>query len=171
MAARPIVVVDVERGPRVRVVFAGDPLPENRRETLVPIRQERSVDLDLLEDASRNIEAFLRQQGYRAAAGAVRRARSASGEMVLTFTRRRGPLHRLASIEVDGNTARSPTRRHRAAARSCKPGEPFVDSRVGDRGRGRHRALPRARLRARRGQARGHRSARRGREGRAGIVR
>jgi outer membrane protein assembly factor BamA len=61
------VTVDVARGPRVRVVFAGDRLPENRRETLVPIRQERSVDLDLLEDASRNIESFLRDQGYRSA--------------------------------------------------------------------------------------------------------
>ena len=56
----------------MQVVFAGDPLPENRRDTLVPIRQERSVDLDLLEDASRNIESFLRQQGYRDAASALR---------------------------------------------------------------------------------------------------
>ena len=45
--------VDVKRGPRVRVVFAGDPLPENRRDSLVPIRQERSVDLDLLEIGKR----------------------------------------------------------------------------------------------------------------------
>ena len=44
------VTVNVEPGPRVRVVFAGDPLPENRRDTLVPIRAERSIDLDLLED-------------------------------------------------------------------------------------------------------------------------
>ena len=69
--------VDVDRGPRVRVVFAGDPLPAARRDTLVPIRQERSVDLDLLEDASRNIEAFLRQQGYRAATAPLRARSSA----------------------------------------------------------------------------------------------
>ena len=64
--------------------------PRTAATTLVPIRQERSVDLDLLEDASRNIEAFLRQQGYRAAeAPYVREERG--GEMVLTFTVTRGP--------------------------------------------------------------------------------
>ena len=110
---RPDLTVEVERGPRVRVVFAGDPLPENRRDTLVPIRQERSVDLDLLEDASRNIEAFLRQQGYRSAdARYVREERS--GEMVLTFTVERGPLHRLGVDRGDRQPVGA-ARRHRAA--------------------------------------------------------
>lgn len=119
--------ITVDRGPRVRVVFAGDALPENRRDTLVPIRQERSVDLDLLEDASRNIEAFLRTQGYRdAEAPYVREEKR--GEMVLTFTVRRGPLHRLASLDVTGNTAlpRSALEPLLALA----PGEPFSDLRV-----------------------------------------
>jgi phage gp36-like protein len=49
----------------VRVVYAGDPVPGGALESLVPIREERSVDEDLLEDASRNIEAYLRQRGYR----------------------------------------------------------------------------------------------------------
>lgn len=119
--------VNFERGPRVRVVFAGDPLPENRRDALVLIRQERSVDLDLLEDASRNIEAFLRQQGYRAAeAPYVREARS--GEMVLTFTVTRGPLHRLSSIDVVGNSQLP--RGDLTSLLPLKPDEPFVDSRV-----------------------------------------
>jgi outer membrane protein insertion porin family len=120
-------VVDVERGPRVRVVFAGDPLPENRREALVPIREERSVDLDLLEDASRNIETFLRQQGYRAADAPYVREEKA-GEMVLTFTVTRGPLHRLASIDVTGNSAIA--RADIQPLLALQPGEPFSDSRV-----------------------------------------
>lgn len=119
--------IDIERGPRVRVVFAGDPLPENRRDTLVPIRQERSVDLDLLEDASRNIEAFLRQQGYRAAeAPYVREAKA--GEMILTFTVSRGALHRLASIDVSGN--RAVPLSDLTPLMPLQPGEPFVDSRI-----------------------------------------
>ncbi len=117
----------VDRGPLVRVVFAGDPLPENRRNELVPVRQERSVDLDLLEDASRNIENFLRQQGYRTAeAPYVREERA--GEMVLTFTVKRGPLHRLASIEVAGNSAISSAQL--APLLALKPGEALVDSRI-----------------------------------------
>jgi outer membrane protein assembly complex protein YaeT len=126
-AALVDVTVHVARGRRVRVVFAGDPLPESRRATLVPIQQERSVDLDLLEDASRNIEAFLRQEGYRAAeATYVREDRG--GELVLTFTVKRGALHRLASIEVTGNTAIS--REEIAPLLSLKSQEPFADARI-----------------------------------------
>jgi outer membrane protein assembly complex protein YaeT len=119
--------VSVDRGPRVRVVFAGDALPENRRDTLVPIRQERSIDLDLLEDASRNIETFLRQQGYRTAEAPYVREEK-SGEMTLTFTVRRGPLHRLASIDVIGNVA--VPRSDLLPMLALTPGEPFFDSRV-----------------------------------------
>lgn len=121
------VVLNVDRGPLVRVVFAGDPLPENRRDELVPVRQERSVDLDLLEDASRNIENYLRQQGYRAGeATYVREERG--GEMVLTFTVRRGLLHRLASLEASGNAAVPRTDLEPLLV--LKPEEPLVDSRV-----------------------------------------
>jgi outer membrane protein assembly complex protein YaeT len=119
--------VTVARGPLVRVVFAGDPLPAGRRDALVPIRQERSVDLDLLEDASRNIEAYLRNEGYRSAtAPYVREERE--GQMVLTFTVARGPLHRLATIEVVGN--RLVPLADLQPVLPLKPGEPFVDSRV-----------------------------------------
>jgi len=119
--------IEVERGARVRVRFAGDPLPQDQQEALVPIRQERSVDLDLLEDASRNIEAFLRRQGYRNADVSYVREEK-GGEMLLTFTVSRGPLHRLASVEVVGNSA--------VAAADLAPmlqlhaGEPFVESQV-----------------------------------------
>ena len=83
--------LDVQPGPHVKVVFAGDPLPESERQALVPIREERSVDLDLLEDASRNIEAALRKQGYRAARAPYMREQ-VGGELLLTFTVTRGPL-------------------------------------------------------------------------------
>jgi outer membrane protein assembly complex protein YaeT len=120
--------VSVDRGPRVRVVFAGDSLPEGRRDILVPIRQERSVDLDLLEDASRNIEAYLRQEGYRSATARYVREET-GGEMILTFTIDRGPLHRLRAIDVAGTQAVP-----RAAIEPLlvlKTGEPFVDARAG----------------------------------------
>jgi outer membrane protein insertion porin family len=121
------VTVEANRGPRVHVVFAGDALPDNRRDTLVPIRQERSIDLDLLEDASRNIESFLRQQGYRTAEAPYVREEK-NGEMTLTFTVRRGPLHRLAALDVVGNVALR--RGDLAPLLALKPGEPFSDSRV-----------------------------------------
>jgi outer membrane protein insertion porin family len=121
------IALEVDPGPRVRVVFAGDPLPENRRETLVPIREERSVDLDLLEDASRNIEGYLRQQGYRSAQAPYVREQH-DREMVLTFTVSRGPLHTLASAEIVGNSAVSNA--DLAPLMKLQVGEPFVDTRI-----------------------------------------
>lgn len=121
------IAINVDPGPRVRVVFAGDPLPENRRDSLVPIRQERSVDLDLLEDASRNIEGYLRQQGYRNAEVSYTREQSGQ-EMVLTFNVRRGPLSTLASAQIAGNQGLTDT--DLGPLLKLQPGEPFSDTRV-----------------------------------------
>lgn len=116
--------VTVEPGPRVRLVFAGDPLPGNRRDDLVPIRRERSVEEDLLEDSARNIERYLRNEGYRSAT--VRYMRSEENdELVLTFTVERGPLYRVASVDVTG--ASSLTQAELAPLLKLTPGHPFVD--------------------------------------------
>ncbi len=120
--------VDVQPGPHVRVVFAGDALPESERQALVPIREERSVDLDLLEDASRNIEAALRKQGYRSARAPYAREQS-RGELVLTFTVTRGPLHRVGAVDIAG--ASGLERADIAPLLLLKGGEPFDDARVG----------------------------------------
>ena len=120
--------VQIDQGPRVRVVFTGDPLSGVRQDSLVPIRRERSVDEDLLEDASRGIETFLRTEGYRAAEAPYTR-REEGGELVLTFQVSRGPLHRLASVEVTGLSALA--RADLAPLLQIAPGEAFVDARVG----------------------------------------
>lgn len=119
--------IAVEPGPRVRLVFAGDPLPGGDPERWVPIRAERSVDQDLLDDASQRIETAFRQQGYRNARAPYTRAEQA-GELVITFTIDRGPLHRIESIEVRGNV-RIP-HADLAPLLQLKPGEPLDDQRV-----------------------------------------
>lgn len=117
----------VDPGPRVRVVFAGDPLSGVRQDALVPIRRERSVDEDLLEDASRGIEQYLRNEGYRGAEAPYTRDER-DGELVLTFIVARGPLHRLDDLDVTGYGAL--TREELAPLLVLEPGEPFVDARV-----------------------------------------
>ncbi len=91
-------------GPRVRVVFTGDPLPSDRRADLVPVEREGSVDEDLLEDSSNRIEEALRGQGYRDARAPHTRQESA-GELVITFAITRGQQFRVASFEISGNAA------------------------------------------------------------------
>ena len=109
-------------------MFAGDPLPEGDREGLVPIRAERSVDQDLLEDASAAIENALREQGYRAARAPYTREEK-GGELIVTFTVARGPLHRVESVEAAGNAR--VTAADLAPLLQIKAGDPFVEARVG----------------------------------------
>ena len=122
------VTVSAEPGPHVSLVFAGDPLPEGNRDAFVPIRAERSVDQDLLEDASLRIENALREQGYRNARASYAREEKGS-ELVLTFTIARGPLHRIESVQTTGNARITPT--DLAPLLQIKVGEPFVEARAG----------------------------------------
>ena len=120
--------VTVSAGPHVRLVFAGDPLPGGDADDLVPIRAERSVDRDLLEDASLAIENRLRDEGYRSAQAPHSR-RQEGAELILTFTVARGLQHRVQSVEVRGE--KGVDRAAIAPLLQIKPGEPFVESRVG----------------------------------------
>ena len=119
--------LSVVRGPHVRVVFAGDPLPADQRAELVPIEREGSADEDLLEDSSNRIEEYLRGQGYRTAAAPHSRE-EANGELVVTFTVRKGPQYRVERIVVSGNSA--------IALAELEPnlrlreGQPFSDARL-----------------------------------------
>lgn len=122
------VTVSVEPGPHVSLAFTGDPSPANDFERLVPIRAERSVDQDLLEDASLAIENALREQGYRNARAPYTRT-EAGGELKLAFAIARGPLHRLESVVTAGN--RRVTALDLAPLLQIKAGDPFVEARVG----------------------------------------
>src|SRR5581483_11771890 len=119
--------LEVDSGPHVRVVFAGDPLPADRRDELVPIEREGSADEDLLEDSSHRIEEYFRSQGYRNASAPYRREQS-NGELLVTFTIARGPLYRVSQYDITGMTALSldeirPLLRVRVD-------QPFADSRL-----------------------------------------
>ena len=73
------VTLVVDSGRRVDVRFEGDSLPSSvgRVEDLVPVKRLGSVDLSLLEDAQRNVEARLRNAGYKDAKVTFARSRMA----------------------------------------------------------------------------------------------
>jgi len=95
--------VNAVQGPHVRVAFAGDPVAKDELNALVPIEREGSADEDLLEDSSNRIEDYLRSQGYRDASAPHARE-DQDGELLITFTVRRGPQYRVAHVEITGNT-------------------------------------------------------------------
>ena len=90
------------RGPHVVVELAGDPVPSARLDDLVPIKRENSVDQDLIEDWTGNIERHLRAQGYKDAKAPAER-REAGGELRIVFTVRRGPRYVIDTIDVAGS--------------------------------------------------------------------
>ena len=121
------VMVRATLGDRVEVEFTGDQLPASRRRSLVPIEQLRSVDEEVIEDASRNIEQYLRLEGYRLAEAPAVRRRDA-GLLTITFNVRRGPLHELESLDVDG-VAQIAAEEVEGLLK-LQTGEPYVDARV-----------------------------------------
>jgi outer membrane protein assembly complex protein YaeT len=97
------VLLTITQGPRVRVLFDGDPLPADRLDDLVPVAREASASEDLLEDSAGRIEDYLRAQGYAAAVARYVRA-EVNGELLITFSVNRGPRYRVAEYEVAGNS-------------------------------------------------------------------
>lgn len=94
--------VEIQPGPLVSVEFEGDPLPKGKREDLVPVEREGSVDEDLLEDSSRRIVDALRQQGYWKAQ-ATHERREADGRLTIVFTVHRGAQYRVkGGVEITG---------------------------------------------------------------------
>lgn len=96
--------VDVTRGPLVSLSFEGDPLPETARRELVPVREEASVDEDLLEDSRARIVTYLQERGYwRARVDYVRRETPAGFDVVFTIAR--GRLYDVEGIVIGGAQA------------------------------------------------------------------
>lgn len=119
------VTITLDRGPRVSVAFAGDPLPENERDRLVPIKQEGSADEDLLEDATRRIDDYLHARGYRDATADYTR-QEGDGVLTITFRVVRGPKHTVSDVKIEGNMALSAADLQPAV--KLKAGDPFVQA-------------------------------------------
>ena len=107
----------------MRVVFTGDPLPSDRRDELVPVEREGSVDEDLLEDSSNRIEEYLRAQGYRDAAAPHTREESERRAGDHLHGRRAASSIAVATFEISGNA--SVPLADFAAALRLRDGQPF----------------------------------------------
>jgi len=88
-------LVTVNRGPAITVRYEGDPVPRDRLDELVDIRQEASIEEDLLEDAEARLEEYLRQQGYWKGDVSVRQEQG-EGTLAIVFTIARGRQYRVA---------------------------------------------------------------------------
>ena len=117
------VLLDIQRGPRVTVVFAGDEIPGDAPLDLVPVEREASVDEDLLEDADRRIAAHLHALGYRDAVVTHARRGTADG-LSIVFTVDRGRAYEIVELTITGAVTVS----HLALEPliGVEPGDPLV---------------------------------------------
>src|SRR5580700_4132856 len=103
--------LEVTEGPRVQIAITGVKISNGQLKKLVPVYQEGSVDVDLLEEGKRNIRERLEREGYFDAeveyATATKELQQSGGwkgaEEVITYTVERGPRHKLVGIEITGN--------------------------------------------------------------------
>jgi outer membrane protein assembly complex protein YaeT len=120
--------LDITVGPRVEILFQGDPLSSADRERLVPIAREYSVDEDLLEDSKFAIERHFRERGYCNPRADYQRSGD-EGLLRVIFTIARGAQCMVEQTELSGNASiASP---ELAPLILTKAGMPFSESTLG----------------------------------------
>lgn len=100
-AALPVLRIDA--GPRIQVQTIGAKLSQGELRRYVPIFEERTVDHDLLEEGSRNLEDYLQSEGYYEAEVEFKEQRVIEDRATIDYLINTGPRHRLVYIQIDGN--------------------------------------------------------------------
>jgi outer membrane protein insertion porin family len=121
------VIVNIDAGAHVTVVFEGDDVPSRMRRDLVPIEREGSLDQDLLEDSANRIRGYFQAQGCRDA-DVTYTPTPRNGELALVFHVKKGPQFHVARVDVTGATAIPAV--ELLPRLKTKAGEPFVQSTV-----------------------------------------
>ena len=143
--------VDVTRGPLVALTFEGDSLPDAARRELVPVREEASVDEDLLEDSRNRITTWLQERGYWRARVSYSRRQTPTG-LEVVFTVARGRVYRVRSVVIGGAQALPEASLRQRIA--IEPDDAVRAVSAGGRHRGDHAAVPEQRLSRRRASSR-----------------
>jgi outer membrane protein insertion porin family len=97
-------LLSVETGPHVEIVFRGDPLTPRERADLVPIAREHSVDEDILEDAKFGIEGHFRAAGYCNPRADYQRT-TTGDVLTIAFSVTHGPQCVLEDVQIAGNSS------------------------------------------------------------------
>lgn len=98
---RPL--VEVQPGSRVEIAVEGAKLSGGKRQQLIPIFEEQSVDRDLLVEGSRNIEEYFQTKGYFNTAVTFEDVETSDDRQRIVFQVDTGDRKRLASVEIEGN--------------------------------------------------------------------
>jgi outer membrane protein insertion porin family len=90
-------------GPLVKVRVEGAKYSRTTIERLVPIYEEGTVDLDLVNEGAHNLRADLQGKGYFDATVTHEPVHNSPGEITVLYKVDRGAEHRVDSVRIEGN--------------------------------------------------------------------
>lgn len=91
------------QGPIVKVVINGTKISNSRKKLLVPVYEEGTVDIDLLNEGAFNIRDFMQRKGYFDATDSVKRTGQGTGSETVEYDVVPGNKHKVIDVEVKGN--------------------------------------------------------------------
>jgi outer membrane protein assembly factor BamA len=94
---------NANQGPLVKVEVVGAKLSEGRLKLLVPIYEEGTIDTDLLNEGTYNLQDFLFQQGYFDTTVSVAVEGDGTPSVRVVFTVAKGVKHKVGSVTIVGN--------------------------------------------------------------------
>ena len=94
---------EANQGPLVHVIVKGAKLSKSRVKLIVPIYEEGTVDIDLLNEGAFNIRDYLQQKGYFDVTDSVQRLGQGTGEETVEFDVNEGRLHKVTAVNIEGN--------------------------------------------------------------------
>ena len=93
----------VVQGPEVKVAVEGAKISKSRLHLLVPIYEEGTIDIDLLNEGVFNIRDFEQQLGYFDAKVAVKEIGQGTERASVVFTVDPGIKHKVIAVNLKGN--------------------------------------------------------------------
>ena len=91
------------QGPQVKVTVVGAKLSTGKLKLLVPIYQEGTIDNDLLNEGTFNIQDYLFREGYFDATVSVKVIGEDTASESVVFTVDKGVKRKVASVTITGN--------------------------------------------------------------------
>ena len=96
------VTFEITAGPKVIVKVEGAKISSKNLTKLVPIYQENSADLELVNEGEANINAFFQSKGYFDSTTSSHTDKQ-NGQVTVVYEVHRGAKHRLKDVDFDGN--------------------------------------------------------------------
>ncbi len=95
--------VEVRPGSKVEIDVEGAKLSGGKRQQLIPVFEEQSVDRDLLVEGARNIEEYFQTRGYFNADVSFEDRQTEDDRQKIVYQIDQGMRKKLAHVEIDGN--------------------------------------------------------------------